>query len=54
MTFVAGLPELAGPFSGAEGALLVYLSSTGVYGDHEGAWVTEDSPCLAKDDKVRR
>ena len=23
-----------------------YLSTTGVYGDRHGAWVTEDSPCL--------
>lgn len=25
-----------------------YLSSNGVYGDHNGAWVDEDSPLLAK------
>ena len=24
-----------------------YLSTTGVYGDHNGAWVNEDTPCLA-------
>jgi nucleoside-diphosphate-sugar epimerase len=24
-----------------------YLSTTGVYGDHGGGWVDEDSPCLA-------
>ncbi len=23
-----------------------YLSSTGVYGDHQGSWVDEESPCL--------
>ncbi len=26
---------------------LGYLSSTGVYGDYSGAWVSEDSPTLA-------
>lgn len=26
-----------------------YLSSTGVYGDHNGAWVTEKSECLSYD-----
>lgn len=25
-----------------------YLSSTGVYGDHQGKWVDETSPCYAK------
>jgi nucleoside-diphosphate-sugar epimerase len=25
-----------------------YLSTTGVYGDHGGGWVDEDSPCLAR------
>jgi nucleoside-diphosphate-sugar epimerase len=24
---------------------VIYLSSTGVYGDHDGAWVNEDSEC---------
>jgi nucleoside-diphosphate-sugar epimerase len=24
---------------------LIYISSTGVYGDFQGAWVDEDSPC---------
>lgn len=28
---------------------LGYLSSTGVYGDHQGAWVNENSRCLAVD-----
>lgn len=32
-----------------------YLSTNGVYGDHQGAWVTEDSPLLATQDRsVRR
>lgn len=26
---------------------LAYLSTTGVYGNHDGEWVTESSPCLA-------
>ncbi len=32
---------------------LVYLSSTGVYGDHQGAWVDESSPCYAKTLRAR-
>lgn len=31
-----------------------YLSTTGVYGDHGGAWVTEDSPCRAQSPRSQR
>ena len=27
-------------------ARIVYLSTVGVYGDHQGAWVSEDTPCV--------
>lgn len=30
-----------------------YLSSTGVYGDHQGEWVDETSPCYAKTARTR-
>lgn len=33
---LAGMPELA---------WIGYLSTVGVYGDHDGAWVTEESDC---------
>jgi len=29
----------------ARPAAIVYLSTVGVYGDHDGAWVDEESPC---------
>ncbi len=29
----------------AHPASIVYLSTVGVYGDHDGAWVDEESPC---------
>lgn len=29
----------------ARPASIVYLSTVGVYGDHDGAWVDEESPC---------
>ncbi len=25
---------------------IIYLSTVGVYGDHQGAWVNEDTPCV--------
>ena len=31
-----------------------YLSTTGVYGDHGGGWVDEDSPLLAVADRAKR
>ena len=31
-----------------------YLSTTGVYGDHGGDWVTEDSPLLAVAERAKR
>jgi len=33
---------------------LGYLSTTGVYGDHNGAWVTEDSECLNPGERAKR
>ena len=31
---------------------IAYLSSTGVYGDHQGAWVDETSPCHANTERA--
>lgn len=45
--FLAGL-------GGARPAVLVYLSTTGVYGDAGGLAVDEDSPTLPADDASRR
>ncbi len=33
---------------------VVYLSTLGVYGNYDGAWVDEDSECRAKDGRTRR
>ncbi len=33
---------------------LVYLSTVGVYGDHDGAWVDEDSACRPVSERSRR
>ncbi|MFU7527255.1 SDR family NAD(P)-dependent oxidoreductase [Qipengyuania sp. ASV99] len=37
-----------------EGKALSYLSSTGVYGDRQGAWVDEATPTIAESGKGRR
>ncbi|WP_331235827.1 SDR family oxidoreductase [Natronorarus salvus] len=44
--FVEGLQTAVGQFAGRERAptRLVYTSSTGVYGDHGGDWVDEETP----------
>lgn len=31
-----------------------YLSTTGVYGDHQGAWVTEESECLPSNERSEK
>jgi nucleoside-diphosphate-sugar epimerase len=41
----AFLPLLADAIRGANLQWIGYLSTTGVYGDHGGAWVDEDTPC---------
>jgi nucleoside-diphosphate-sugar epimerase len=33
---------------------IVYLSTVGVYGDYDGAWVDEDSECRPHEDRDRR
>ena len=33
---------------------IVYLSTLGVYGNHDGAWVDETSECRVKDGRTRR
>ena len=44
----AGDPVLAhhaADIAGAKPQSICYLSTVGVYGDHDGAWVNEESPC---------
>lgn len=41
---------LAGPLA----AWIGYLSTTGVYGDHQGAWVDESTPPRPSKDRTRR
>ncbi|UWQ95847.1 SDR family oxidoreductase [Rhodobacteraceae bacterium M385] len=38
------LAELRDAFAAAKPEWVGYLSTTGVYGDHQGGWVTEDTP----------
>lgn len=38
------LAQLRDAFAGADLQWLGYLSTTGVYGDHQGGWVDEDTP----------
>lgn len=33
---------------------VVYVSSTGVYGDHQGQWIDEQAPCHIENDRQRR
>ncbi|KTC99495.1 NAD-dependent epimerase/dehydratase family protein [Legionella erythra] len=33
---------------------VIYCSTSGVYGDHQGAWVDEQSPCLIQSDRQLR
>jgi nucleoside-diphosphate-sugar epimerase len=33
-------------FETAPAQRIIYLSTVGVYGDHQGAWVDEDTPCV--------
>lgn len=45
-TYITGLESVIGHFGGRETApdRLIYTSSTGVYGDQGGDWVTESTP----------
>ena len=40
------LATYAGAFAKAKPKWVGYLSTTGVYGDHQGGWVTEDTPLV--------
>jgi nucleoside-diphosphate-sugar epimerase len=48
--FLRAAPEIAG--SGAE--WVGYLSTTGVYGDHQGGWVDETTPLTPQSDRGRQ
>ena len=50
-----GCPALAAMPPGAlEGARVLYLSSSGVYGDHGGAWIDEAADCRPGTDRGQR
>lgn len=49
-----GDPVLASYGEALEGKPLFYLSSTGVYGDRQGAWVDEATPTVAQGGEGRR
>lgn len=54
-TFVEGLEAVVADFAGRADppAQLLYTSSTGVYGDHGGAWVDETTPPEPDSDRGR-
>ena len=43
--YVDGLANVLDSLPSAELARIVYISSTGVFGQADGSWVDEDSPC---------
>ena len=49
-----GDPVLTAYGEALRGKALFYLSSTGVYGDRQGAWVDEATPTIAQDGEGRR
>jgi len=49
-----GDPRLAGLLAGPLPRRLVYISTSGVYGDCGGAWVDEDWPVNPRSDRARR
>jgi nucleoside-diphosphate-sugar epimerase len=49
-----GDPVLDAYGAALEGKSLFYLSSTGVYGDRQGAWVDEATPTIAQSGEGRR
>jgi len=53
--YVDGLRNVVEEYGARESApdRLVYTSSTGVYGDHDGAWVDEGTPIEPTTDKTR-
>lgn len=49
------LNHLAGELAGAEKlAWIGYLSTVGVYGDHDGGWVDEDTPAVPVSERGRK
>ncbi|WP_418281251.1 NAD-dependent epimerase/dehydratase family protein [Halorubrum sp. DTA98] len=53
--YVDGLRNVVAEYGGRASRpdRLVYTSSTGVYGDHDGAWVDEETPIDPTTDKTR-
>jgi nucleoside-diphosphate-sugar epimerase len=48
--FLQAVPAIAG----AKAEWVGYLSTTGVYGDHQGAWVDEETPLTPNSDRGRQ
>ncbi len=48
------LPELGDAIAAAPAHWVGYLSTTGVYGDHEGAWVDENAPLAPATERGQR
>lgn len=48
------LQNFLGSIEKALPAKLIYISTSGVYGDCKGAWVTEDTPAQPNTDRARR
>lgn len=51
---VLAWPEHLAELAAAPPRWIGYLSTTGVYGDHEGAWVDEDTPPRPTKDRTHR
>ena len=51
--YVAGLSHVLDALPNSTGRV-IYISSTGVYGDSAGEWVDEDSPCWPRRERGLR
>ena len=47
------LDAFAGAIADGQARRVVYLSTIGVYGDHQGAWIDEDTPLAPQHDRVQ-
>lgn len=47
------LDHLGGAIAGGRARRVIYLSTIGVYGDHRGEWIDEDTPPAPEHDRTR-
>jgi hypothetical protein len=47
------LDAFGAAIAGGNARRVIYLSTIGVYGDHQGAWIDEDTPLAPEHDRVR-